>query len=161
MWDQSGALTAANGAQVHGADGVYLFGSQRLWFLRPGQDNSGLSGFYQFGTNNSNTSFVRQFFGTGLTGFGLVPERPKDSLGWGLAWGWLNTDPNAGQFFYPGVTGSSTSLRSNELVLQSYYQMYLKDGAFFVPALTYVPNPGERPAIRDAWALTLQFILLF
>ena len=41
----------------------------------------------------------------GLTGFGLVPGRPKDLMGCGLAWGWLNTDPGAGAFFFPEVPG--------------------------------------------------------
>jgi porin len=161
VWDQTGTLTAVNGNQVHGADGCCLFGSQRLWYLRLGVDNSGITGFFQFGANNSNTMIVRQYFGAGLTGFGLVPNRPKDSLGCGLAWGWMNTDPNAGRFFFPDADGSSTSLRTNELILQSYYQAYLRDGAYFQPVLTYVPNLGERPTIRDAWALTLRLIFLF
>jgi porin len=152
---------AVNGAQVQGADGVYLFGSQRLWFLRPGVDNSGVSGFYQFGANNSNTMLVRQYFGAGLTGFGLVPERPKDSMGCGLAWGWLNTDPNAGAFFFPDAPGPSTSLRTNEAIFQSYYQAFIRQGVFFQPVVTYVPNPGERPGIRDAWALTFQVTILY
>src|SRR5262249_24539952 len=114
VWDQTGTLTAANGDKVHGADGVYLFGAQRLWFRHPGQDNSGVSGFYQFGANNSNTILVRQYFGAGLTGFGLVSGRPKDSMGCGMAWGLLITDPNAGQFFFPDVPGNATSLRTNE-----------------------------------------------
>ena len=29
------------------------------------------------------------------------------------------------------------------------------------PVLTWVPNPGERPGIRDAWALTVRLIFLF
>jgi porin len=161
LWDQTGPLTAANGTRVHGADGVYLFGSQRLWFQRPGQDNSGVSGFYQFGANNSNTSFVRQYCGLGLTGFGLVPGRAKDSMGCGMAWGWLNTDPNAGTFFFSNVPGDSTSLRTNEMILQSYYQMQLKEGAYLQPVFTCIPNPGERPGIRDAWVLTMRLILLF
>jgi porin len=161
LWYQSGELTAVNGTQVHGADGVYLYGSQRLWYLRPGVDNSGVSGFYQFGANNSNTMLVRQFFGTGLTGFGLVPGRPKDSMGCGLAWGWLNTDPKAGSFFFPDAPGPSTSLRTNEAILQTYYQVFVREGVFFQPVLTYVPNPGERPGISPAWALTFQLTILF
>jgi porin len=161
VWDQTGPLTAANQVQVNGADGVYLFGAQRLWFARPGLDNSGVSGYYQGGFNNSNTMLARQYVGSGLTGFGLVPQRPKDSMGCGAAWSWLNTDPNAGKFFYPGAGDSSTSLRTNELMLQSYYQAFLKEGAYFEPAVTYIPNPGERPDIRDAWALTFRVILLF
>ena len=155
------SLTAPDGTQHNGEAGVYLFGSQRLWFRRPGLDNSGISGFYQFGANNSNTSLVRQYFGAGFTGFGLVSSRPKDSMGCGMAWSWLNTDPNAGAFFFPNAPGSATTLRTNELMLQSYYQMFLKDGAYFQPVLTCVPNPGERPGIRDAWALTFRLIVLF
>lgn len=161
IWDQTGPLTAANGARVNGADGVYLFGAQRLWFARPGLDSSGVSGYYTAGFSNSNTVSVRQAVGSGLTAFGLVPNRPKDSMGCGASWSWLNTDPNAGKFFFPDAGGNSISLRTNELMFQTYYQMFLKEGAYFQPALTYVPNPGERPDIRDAWAMTLRVILLF
>ena len=161
FWDQTGKLTAANLARVNGANGFYLFGAQRLWFRNPGRDNSGVSGFYQFGANNSNAMLARQYFGAGLTGFGLIPSRPKDSMGCGMAWAWLNTDPNAGQFFFPGVPSTSTALRSNELMLQSYYQQYLRDGAYFQPVISYIPNPGERPGIPPAWAMTLQLLLLF
>jgi porin len=161
IWDQTGPLTAANGATVHGADGIYTFGAQRLWFARPGLDNSGVSGYFQAGLNNSNTNFVRQYVGGGLTGFGLVPNRPKDSMGCGMAWGFLNSDPNAGEFFFPHVASTTTSLRTNEVILQSYYQYQIRDGAYFEPALTYVPNPGERTDIKEAWATTLRLILLF
>jgi porin len=104
---------------------------------------------------------VRQYFGLGLTGFGLVPERPKDSMGIGLAWGWMNTDQNAGAFFFPNAPGPSTSMRSNEAIIQSYYQTFVRPGVFFEPLVTFVPNPGERPNLRDAWALTFQLVVLF
>ena len=40
-------------------NGVYLFGSQRLWFRNPDVDSSGVSGFYQFGANNSDALRAR------------------------------------------------------------------------------------------------------
>jgi hypothetical protein len=49
-----------------------------------------------------------RYFGLGLTSFGLVPERPLDSLGAGLAWSWLNR-----------IYG----FRRNEAMLQAYYQV--------------------------------------
>jgi porin len=161
FWDQTGRLTTPSQGQVNGAQGVYLFGAQRLWFRNPGKDNSGISGFYQFGANNSNTMLARQFFGLGLTGFGLVPNRPNDSMGCGLAWAWLNTDPNAGAFFFPAAGTNSTAMRSNELMLQSYYQMHIEGGAYFQSALSFIPNPGDRPAIAEAWAVTMRLIFLF
>ena len=39
--------------------------------------------------------------------------------------------------------------------------MYLKEGTYFQPALSFIPNPGQRTDIRDAWALTMRLIVLF
>lgn len=160
FWGQTGKLTAANLAQVNGAQGVYAFSTQRLWLRNPGVDNSGVVGFVQVGANNTNALPVRQFWGAGLTAFGLVAHRKDDSFGCGLAWGFMNTDPNAGAFFFPAA-GPGTSLRSNELMLQSYYQMNVRSGIYFQPTLTYIPNPGQRPNIDSALAVTMQLTVLF
>lgn len=159
VWRQTGPLTAANKAIVDGANGVYSFGSQRLWFRHPGVDNSGVSGYYQLGANNTNALFVRQYVGTGLTAFGLVPGRASDSFGWGMAWSFLNTDPNAGTHFFGEPPG--TALRTNEMMLQWYYQMAVRPGAYFQPTVTYIPNPGLRSDVPGAFALTLRVTVLF
>ena len=78
-WGQTGQLTAGRGASAihqNGTGGFYTFGSQRLWCRHPGTDNSGVTGFFQFGINNSTTMIASKYFGTGLTTFGLVPDRP-------------------------------------------------------------------------------------
>lgn len=161
VWGQTGKLNLPNGGTDNGETGVYLFASQRLWFRCPGQDNSGISGFVQFGANDSNSSLVRQYFGCGLTAFGLVQSRPKDSQGVGLAWSFLNDDPNAGQFFFPNASTTSTQFRSNELMLAGYYQAVLFDGAFLQPTLTYIPNPAVRNNLPGAFALSIYLITLF
>jgi porin len=160
FWGQTGKLRAFDNSMVHGANGLYLFGSQRLWFRRPGVDNSGVSGFYQFGANNSNTMLARQFFGAGLTGFGLVPGRPDDSLGCGLAWTWLNRDPNAGRVFFPDAPGP-VPLSPSQLMMSCYYQMQLRPGFFFQPNLTYIPTPGQSESIPAALAVTFRLVVLF
>jgi porin len=160
-WGQTGKLKDFNGATVRGTGGVYLFGAQRLWFRHPGRDNSGVSGFYQFGANNSNAMLARQYFGAGLTGFGLVPGRPDDSLGFGLAWTWLNRQDGAGHAFFPGAPPGPLQLRPSQLMFSWYYQMKLFDGWFFQPNLTYIPTPGENGAIPSALALTFRLIVLF
>ena len=38
------------------------------------------------GVINSETLPANQYFGAGVTGFGLVPNRPADSMGFGMAW---------------------------------------------------------------------------
>jgi porin len=117
-----------------------------LWRRHPGIDNSGISGFFQFGINDSRTRIADKYFGLGLTGFGLVPRRPGDSIGIGLAWSWLN---------------HNFGFRSNEFMLATYYQMHLVGSTFFQPTLSYIPNPGVRPGTPGAVALTSQVMVLF
>jgi porin len=102
--------------------------------------------FWQFGVNNSETLPMNQSFGLGLTGFGLVPHRPSDSLGFGMSWAWLN----------PNVFD-----RSSELMFQGYYQAHLVGGTFFQPALSYIPTPGGGGDLGGAWALTFRLVMLF
>ena len=81
---------------------MYLFGAQRLWFRNPGVDSSGVSGFYQFGANDSNALHARQYVGGGLTAFGLVPGRPDDSFGLGLNCTWLTQVPSSADALLSG-----------------------------------------------------------
>ncbi len=117
-WAETGHLANA-GAEENGAHGFYSFGSQRLWRRHAGIDNSGISGFFQFGINDSRTTIANEYFGLGLTGFGLIPRRPADSLGAGIAWSWLNR---------------RFGFRSNELMLQTYYQTDASYRQHFSPA---------------------------
>ena len=161
VWHQTGDLALPSGGFDNGESGVYIFASQRLWFQHPGEDHNGVSGFVQLGANDSEASWVREFFGCGLTAFGLVPSRPNDSQGVGMAWSFLNNDPNAGTFFFKDAPGNSTELRSNELMLATYYQAALTKSAFLQPTLTYIPNPGARPDIPAAFASSIYLTVLF
>jgi len=116
-----------------GAQGAYSLGSQRIWYRNPGIDNSGISAFYQFGFNQSNTMLINRYFGIGATGFGPIPGRTSDSIGAGLAWSWLNR---------------RYGFRSNETMLEGYYQAHLIGSSFIQPAVSYIPNPGLSPRIQ-------------
>ena len=145
-WAQTGELYAPGGTSQNGSQGFYTFLSQRLWRRHVGIDNSGVSGFLQFGINDSRTMIFNQYFGMGFTGFGLIPDRPVDSIGTGLAWTWLNR---------------RYGLRSNEAILQSYYQMHLVGTSFFEPVFSYIPNPGKSSRTQGAVAMTAQVTVLF
>jgi porin len=152
-WRQTGQLSGPNNITENGASGFYLFGSQRFWRARPNFDNSGISGFLQFGVNNSDTLPIDHYFGAGLTEFGLVPHRPKDSAGLGVAWSSLN---------------QNIFKRDSEFIFQAYYQAHITHGAFFEPAISYIPTPGipnsepgANPNLDAALALTFRVICLF
>jgi len=148
-WGQTGSLSAdgtTGRITEQGAKGFYTFGSQRIWARHPGVDSSGISGFFQFGINDADTLPVNTYFGVGLTGFRLVPGRPKDSMGAGVAVSWLN---------------ESLGLRNNEVMLAAYYQMHLVGDIYFQPTVTYVPNPGQSRSFSPATAITARITLLF
>ncbi len=145
-WLQNGPLALPSGVTQDGAQGLYAFGSQRLWFENPGVDNSGVSGFFQYGLNHAHTLPVNQYAGTGLTAFGLMPGRAEDSFGAGLAWSQLNPNIYA---------------RHDEWMVQGYYQAHLFGTVYFQPAATFIPNPGAKSKLSAAWALTLRLLVLF
>ena len=149
-WGQTGRLTAGDKTTIseNGVAGFYSFGTQRLWFRHPSIDNSGISAFYQFGINDSRTMIADKYLGFGVTGFGLVPARPVDSCGTGVAWSWLNRPPGTGK-------------RSNEAMLAFYYQLHVISGIFLQPTLTYLPNPGAGTNVPSGVAMTVQATVLF
>jgi porin len=150
VWGQTGQLTASTpgGSTIteNGAKGIYTFGSQRLWVRNPGVDNSGLSAFFQFGINDADTLPVNTYVGVGLTGFGLIPGRPRDSSGAGVAVSWLN---------------QRLGFRNDEVMLAAYYQLHLIGDIYLQPTVTYIPNPGASPGLSPATAITLRATILF
>ena len=146
-WDQTGLLTLEGPKGLitqNGSQGVYMFASQRL---RRGPEGDGVSGFIQFGANDSRTTlFATRYFGLGLTGFGLIPGRPGDSFGAGLAWSGLNQ--NVGY------------RRRDEVLFQVYDQIEVRKAFYLEPALT-LSTPGETSARQPPLAFTLQSTILF
>lgn len=145
-WYQSGKLQAANQTQT-GTGGIYAFASQALWTKESTSSNKGnISGFLQFGWSNSRIFHMNLFAGAGLTAFALIPKRPNDSFGFGLAWSRLN----------PHLFS-----RYSELMLQGYYQLQILSSVYFETALSYIPNPGAHPDKSNVSALTNRLTVLF
>ncbi|OGN62181.1 MAG: hypothetical protein A3F09_02860 [Chlamydiae bacterium RIFCSPHIGHO2_12_FULL_49_11] len=145
-WYQSGRLQTGV-QQENGTGGIYSFGSEALWTGDSSSVNQGnLSGFFQFGWNNSKTLDVTLYGGLGLTAFAIIPKRPNDSLGLGMAWSKLNH-----RLFE----------RRSEFMVQSYYQGQLHKSTYFQFVLSYIPNPGNAPTVSNTSALTMRLIALF
>lgn len=144
LWHQSGLIRQAFLTE-NAATGVYLFGSQRLWYKHPGHDTSGISGFYQYGINNSSVLPMNQSIGAGLTAFGLVADREYDSLGAGFSLVWLN---------------QRITDRKTELMFQIYYQAKIIKDIYLQPVLSYVPDPGQNRDLNPVFAGTLRVIVL-
>lgn len=146
LWHQNGPIKGALDLIEENASGVYLFGSQRVWYKDPDLNNSGISIFYQYGINNSDALPMNQYVGAGVTGFGLIPARIDDSLGVGIAWSWLNQE---------------RFNRRTELLFQAYYQAKLMKDIYLEPVISYIPRPGLDENAHPAFAGTLRAVILF
>lgn len=144
-WYQSGRLKNAGQVQ-DGTGGFYFFGSKALWIKSQTVNKGNISGFIQFGWNNSKTLPMNLYAGGGLTCFSLIPNRPNDSFGFGVAWSRLN----------PHLFS-----RYSELMLQGYYQMLIYHSVYFEPVLSYIPNPGANPDRSNVCAITARMTVLF
>ena len=87
-----------------------------------------------------------RYIGLGVTAFGVVPGRPIDSLGAGIAWSGLNRN---------------RGLRPNEALFQVYDQIQVFGSVYLQPTLTLSPNPGEKTAHAPAIAFTVESTVLF
>lgn len=146
LWRQAGSLSA-RGITEDGAGGFYLFGSQRLAHgFNPHVPSSSLTMFYQFGANASQTLPVNQFYGAGLTGFGLVGGRDRDSAGIGIGLSRMN---------------QNIFVRPTELLLQAYYQFHIVSAIFLQPTVTFIPEPAASPSVPSTLTTTLRLTVLF
>jgi porin len=146
-WNQTGTLSMPHSTITqNGTHGTYAFASQRLWRGSGYADARGVSGFVQLGINDSRTMLATRYLGVGATAFGVIPGRPLDSLGAGIAWSRLNRNHG---------------FRPDEVLLQFYDQIHVFDGVYLQPALTLSPNPGVKTARAPAVAFTLQSTVLF
>ena len=162
VWRQTGKLQKADSTFEDGAYGFYVLGSQRLWYRHPGKDPSGVTVFAQYGRTPSTSTIATSAVNGGLTALGLIPGRPGDSFGVGVAWAGLNTIPGAGAALFPNVPSASTSLRSHELMWQGYYTATLIPWRIALEgAYTSIPSPGARPDIPWAHAFTGRVIVFF
>jgi hypothetical protein len=99
---------------------------------------------------------------------GIVPKRPFDIIGVGVAYSKLNDTPGAGEFFFPGVPSESKDLRASETMFQAAYEstfVFPAPGGYYtlsaVAAYTWIPDPGVRPDIPGSSTVTLRLIALF
>jgi porin len=146
LWRQTGILSHG-GITEDGTGGFYLFGSQRVAYrVNPGVPNSSISMFYQVGANASQTLPITQYYGAGITGFGLIGERASDSIGVGVGLSKLN---------------QNIFQRPTELMFQAYYQAHLLASIFLQPTVTYIPTPGLSPTLPGALTTTLRLTVLF
>jgi len=146
LWRQTGIMSFG-GVTEDGTGGFYLYGSQRVAYgVNPSVHNSSISVFYQLGANASQTLPMSQYYGGGITGFGLIGSRASDSMGFGAGLSKMN---------------QNLFTRPYELMFQAYYQAHIWESIFLQPTISYIPTPGLSATLPGALATTLRLTVLF
>jgi porin len=111
--------------------------------------------FVRGGFASSRYSFVSNYFDTGLNFTGLVPNRPLDVLGIGVARSGVSKQFSASQ-----VEQGSPSL-SSETAIELTYKFQVAPWGSIQPDVQYIVNPSGVQGSRNAFVLGLRTTIAF
>ena len=135
--------------------GVYFLVEQLLWPERGASSGTGatqgLTGFARTGFSPGDRNLYSQTADAGLSYLGLLPGRPGDTLGFGLAWARLS-----GGLRQAERTAGASVASDQEVVVELCYQLALRDQWSLSPDLQWIVHPGGSRALGDALVLGLR-----
>ena len=136
-----------------GTFGLYGFAEQTI--LREQQDPSqGLALFIRLGIADSRVNRFGLYTGMGVVYTGLLPQRPDDQLGFGIA-----ALHNSHRFRRArSIAGQPTA--HAEIECEVTYRVGILPWLTVQPSFQYVINPGTEKAIPDAFVMGLRFEIL-
>jgi porin len=143
-------------AKLNGNFGVFATVEQTLYrppsVTEPGVSNSlpGITVFGRIAYSPPDRNLIDLYLDGGIGFVGLVPGRPLDRIGAGMAYMRISGDDQSldrdSQFF----TGVASPVRSSEKVIELIYEAHLKPGLLMAPYFQYVirpsggiPNPND------------------
>jgi len=144
---------------IYGTWGWYVVADQKLWKEKPDDKKNpqGVSCFYQFGAADPRVTIFEQYHGVGLDWTGFLKGRDEDAIGMGMAYSRLSPDPRAANFRRKLFVENP----ANEIAFQWYYKIVLNDNITLQPNLTYIHDPGQQAAYKDALAITFRAVVNF
>ena len=108
-------------------------------------------------------------FDAGLTYQGLVPSRPDDTVGLGIAYGRISPQAAAYDRDLVAATGTAMPIRDYETAIELTYRMQVVPNWTIQPDLQYVWNPGggipnplvPGAQIKNEFVLGLRTVITF
>jgi carbohydrate-selective porin OprB len=148
---ESGDLATPSGAARTGSSwGPYLVLDQQLWRANPAnpRDPRGVGLFLIYDHANADLFPVTDHLAAGLSLLGPLPDRPADTLGLGLSYAHLASDPAA------------TLSTNAQTALETFYQFRLSPHLTLRPNLQYILDPAT-PSDSHALVASIRLELSF
>ncbi len=130
-------------------DGTYgLYGlAEQMVFHEPDDPTQGLILFARAGVADPRVNQFSQYYGGGVVYQGLLPGRPTDETGFGVAAA-LNSS-----HFERAQQQSGINVDDAEVAFEFTYALNLTPEVLIQPTIQYIINPGTNPSISNALVL--------
>ena len=143
--DPNGSGTAAS---RRGNDGFFLVVEQTLY--RPSSVTEkgvsasvpGITAFARVAYSPPDRNLVQLYIDGGVGFVGLVPGRPKDRFGLGVAYIQISSTARAFDRDSQIYVNPATPIRSNETVVEIIYEAHVKPGWLLAPYFQYIFRPA-------------------
>jgi porin len=138
--DVHGGLQGITGADPLLHDGTYaIYGviDQTIYRLPGESDGKGISVFARLVGSPSDRNQIDAYADGGIVFTGMIPRRPNDVFGIGVAYSGISDDASA----FDRDAGLSV-IRNYEALLEMSYTAELRTGWTLQPDLQYIWNPG-------------------
>ncbi len=145
---------AGDPVQTRGHPGLYLIADYDATQLDP-LNASGFALFLQLGWADGDVAQFEGYTGAGFTYTGLLPGRPEDELGMGVAAAYN------GHSFKRASRAAGDSPAVAEVAVEWTYQAVLTPWLSLQADLQYVANPGGLSNRRDALVTILRYVVDF
>jgi porin len=129
--------------------------SSGAYLLMDQQVTDSLSAFFRYGIASTKTNQYGNSLGAGLVYVGLIPKRPKDRLGFGIA------RASAGGEHLANQLSLGNALAKTETAYEFSYRMEVRPGIAVQPDFQIVKNPSLDTVRRSAKVGAIRFELSF
>jgi porin len=152
--------TAEEAVTRRGNFGAYAVADALLW--RPGgQESGGLGAFLRVAAAPSGRNPIDFYLDGGLTWTGLLPGRPDDVLGLGVAYAQVSGPARRRDREARLLDDLSGGLRRQEALVELTYAAQVRPGWLVQPTAQFVVNPGAEAEARNALIVGLRVALSF
>jgi porin len=143
-----------NPVQKRGSAGAYMV-VDRVLFEQHGDPKKQVAAFLQLGVAEQEVNRFGSYYGTGIAAAGMIPGRPKDEIGFGVA------IARNGFSYMQAQMQQDIPVNRAESAFEVTYLAQVNDWLAVQPDFQYVVHPNTDPTIRNALVFQLRAEVAF
>jgi porin len=148
-------------ATVQARYGIYVLGDQAIMRWGDPADKRHLGTFASFAcAPDQRVNQSPYFFDAGLVAYGVLPSRPRDFAGFGVAYGSYSRDLRRAEEVQE-LTNPAVGVQNWEMTFEWTYGCLVRPGLLVQPDMQFIINPGGNEAIPNALAIGVNVVFNF